>query len=211
MPWQNRFPVAGRTGKHLGGFWISPEKKVAPVPVKKFFLMYVWNFLSYSLCPLPLNLSLHTTYFGVISKGHSSCQWLAPAWALQGLQPPRYHVHLVEWGVLLELQQGYLLQHCPYWAALRQPVSIQSSLWAALAWVFRAPPPSCSLTLISTGLLFICMGQHCLSSQRTPVALSRTKALPHKSSMYSWECFDRFEIVVGYTDVQCDHIKYSVN
>jgi len=38
-----------------------------PVPVfhtlkvKKFFLMFTWNFLCFSLCPLPLVLSLGTT------------------------------------------------------------------------------------------------------------------------------------------------------
>ena len=44
--------------------------------VKKFFLMFSWNFLCFSLCPLPLVLSLGTTEK---KPTFSSCPWLPQA------------------------------------------------------------------------------------------------------------------------------------
>ena len=66
-------PRAGCTGPCPGGSGISPEKETpqppsaawarAPSPSrgKKFFLVFSWSFLCFSLCPLPLVLSLGTT------------------------------------------------------------------------------------------------------------------------------------------------------
>jgi len=42
--------------------------------VKKFFLMFSWNFLHFSLCPLPLVLSLGTTETRAKSREHREAE-----------------------------------------------------------------------------------------------------------------------------------------
>jgi len=65
-------PRAGGTAPCPGGTGISPEKETPQAPLgslgqgsvtlrgKKFFLGFSWNFLGFSLCPLPLVLALGT-------------------------------------------------------------------------------------------------------------------------------------------------------
>ena len=84
-PAQAGSPRAGCTGPCPGGSGISPEKGDSTASlgslvqcsvtlrVKKFFLLFSWNFLCFNLCPLPLVLLLGTTEKSLVP---SACMFL---------------------------------------------------------------------------------------------------------------------------------------
>lgn len=79
--------------------------------------------------------------------GHSSCQDLAPAWALHRLQLSAEYVHLLWPGVLHRLQSGYLLWSGPSWAAEKSfftavfSMSCRGNICSS-AWNTYCPPSS---------------------------------------------------------------------
>ena len=67
LPGQAESPREGLPGPCPDSFWISPRMAtllcwwLVTLTVRKDFLIFTWNILCFSLCPLPLVLSLGTT------------------------------------------------------------------------------------------------------------------------------------------------------
>jgi len=69
--------------------------------------------------------------WGPVHEATSATRSLLQHWVSMGSLPPSGHISLLQCGVLLGLQGGYLLYCGPPRAAGGQPASPWSSLWAA--------------------------------------------------------------------------------